>query len=36
MEPADWAALLRLLRQARDNLAELRTAQGKAREGAAT
>ena len=36
MEPADWAALLRLLRQARDNLAELRTAQGKAREEAAT
>jgi DNA-binding MarR family transcriptional regulator len=36
MEPADWVALLRLLRQARDNLAELRTAQGKAREEAAT
>ncbi|MDN5926947.1 MAG: MarR family transcriptional regulator [Hyphomicrobiales bacterium] len=32
MEPADWAVLLRLLRQARDNLAELRAAQGKARE----
>jgi DNA-binding MarR family transcriptional regulator len=30
--PDDWAALLRLLRQARDNLAELRIAQGKTRE----
>ena len=34
MDPADWTALLRLLRQARDNLAELRAAQGKAREEA--
>jgi DNA-binding MarR family transcriptional regulator len=32
MDPADWAALLRLLRQARDNLAELRAEKGKARE----
>jgi DNA-binding MarR family transcriptional regulator len=32
MNPADWAALLRLLREARDNLAGLRAAQGKARE----
>lgn len=34
MDAADWAVLLRLLRQARDNLAELRAAQGKAREEA--
>ena len=34
MDPTDWAALLRLLRQARDNLAELRAVQGKAREEA--
>jgi hypothetical protein len=33
MDPADWATLLRLLRQARDNLAEMRTRQGNAREG---
>lgn len=33
MDPADWATLLRLLRQARDNLAEMRTRQGDAREG---
>ena len=29
--PADWATLLGLLRQARDNLAEMRAAQGRAR-----
>jgi len=33
MDPADWGTLLRLLRQARDNLAEMRAAQGKRREG---
>jgi DNA-binding MarR family transcriptional regulator len=36
MDAEDWAALLRLLRQARDNLAGLRAAQGKAREEAGT
>jgi DNA-binding MarR family transcriptional regulator len=34
MTAADWAALLRLLRQARDNLAEMRVAQGKGGERA--
>jgi DNA-binding MarR family transcriptional regulator len=32
MDATDWAALLRLLRQARDNLAGLRAVQGRARE----
>lgn len=32
IDPADWATLLNLLRQARDNLAEARAAQGRARE----
>ena len=32
IDPADWATLLGLLRQARDNLAEARAAQSRARE----
>jgi DNA-binding MarR family transcriptional regulator len=32
MDATDWSTLLRLLKQARDDLAELRAAQGKARE----
>jgi DNA-binding MarR family transcriptional regulator len=34
MNAADWSALLRLLRQARDNLAEMRAARGKSGEKA--
>jgi DNA-binding MarR family transcriptional regulator len=33
MDPADWATLLRLLRQARDNFADMRAAHGKAKQG---
>jgi DNA-binding MarR family transcriptional regulator len=36
MTAADWTALLRLLRQARDNLAEMRVAQGKSGVGTGT
>jgi DNA-binding MarR family transcriptional regulator len=36
MDTADWRTLLRLLRQARDSLAGVRAAQGKAREEAGT
>jgi DNA-binding MarR family transcriptional regulator len=36
MDTADWRALLRLLREARDSLAGVRAAQGKAREEAGT
>jgi len=36
MDTADWAILLRLLRQVRDNFAEMRAAQSGAKEGTGT